>query len=102
MRTVHQRGLASVGLREITMTAGVAQGSLTNHFASKEAFGVAVIDHYFDQIRGVIAATLARNDGLLVLAALGLVFLWDRWRAWRLNRAGAATRPVSVFQGFMA
>ena len=57
-RTVHERGFASVGLREITASAGVAQGSFTNHFASKEAFGVAVIDHYFDQIRGVIAATL--------------------------------------------
>ena len=32
-------------------------------------------------------ATLARNDGLLVLAALGFVFLWDRWRGWRAGRA---------------
>ncbi len=36
-------------------------------------------------------ATLSRNDGLLVLAALGLAFLWDRWRAWR---AGATARPA--------
>ena len=28
-------------------------------------------------------ATLARNDGVLVGAALGLAFVWDRWRAWR-------------------
>ena len=61
-RTVHERGFASVGLREITAAAGVAQGSFTNHFASKEAFGVAVIDHYFEQIRRVIAATL-RDQG---------------------------------------
>jgi TetR/AcrR family transcriptional repressor of nem operon len=33
---------------------------LTNHFASKEEFGVAVLNHYFDQIRAVIAETL--ND----------------------------------------
>jgi hypothetical protein len=38
-------------------------------------------------------ATLARNDGVLVLAALGVVFLWDRWRSWRRNRAGDAIRP---------
>jgi TetR/AcrR family transcriptional repressor of nem operon len=56
---VHERGFATVGLREITASAGVAQGSFTNHFASKEEFGVAVLDHYFDQIRGVIAATLS-------------------------------------------
>jgi hypothetical protein len=35
-------------------------------------------------------ATLSRNDGLLVLAALGLAFVWDRWRAWRAGRAGPA------------
>ena len=35
-------------------------------------------------------ATLSRNDGLLVLAALGLAFAWDRWRAWRSAGARAA------------
>ena len=36
-------------------------------------------------LAGLLAgvATLARNDGLLVLAALGLVFAWDRRRARR-------------------
>ena len=57
-RTVHERGFATVGLREITAAAGVAQGSFTSHFASKDEFGVAVIDHYFEQIRFVIAQTL--------------------------------------------
>ena len=57
-RTIHQRGLATTGLREITAAAGVAQGSFTNHFASKEEFGLAVLDRYFDEIRAVIAATL--------------------------------------------
>jgi len=59
-RTVHERGFAATGLREITAIAGVAQGSFTNHFPSKEAFGVAILDHYFDEICGAIAATL--ND----------------------------------------
>jgi hypothetical protein len=36
-------------------------------------------------------ATLARNDGVLVGAAVGLAFLWDRWRAWR---SGGARRPA--------
>ena len=36
-------------------------------------------------------ATLARNDGVLVGATLGLAFLWDRWRAWR---SGGFRRPV--------
>jgi hypothetical protein len=28
-------------------------------------------------------ATLARNDGILLGATVGLAFVWDRWRAWR-------------------
>jgi TetR/AcrR family transcriptional repressor of nem operon len=58
MQTVHERGFAGSGLREITAAAGVAQGSFTNHFASKEAFGVAILELYFDHIRTVIADTL--------------------------------------------
>ena len=40
-------------------------------------------------LAGLLAglATLSRNDGLLVLAALGVAFAWDRWRAWRSGRA---------------
>jgi dolichyl-phosphate-mannose-protein mannosyltransferase len=34
-------------------------------------------------------AMLARNDGVLVGAALGLLFLWDRYRAWRTARPAA-------------
>jgi TetR/AcrR family transcriptional regulator, transcriptional repressor for nem operon len=57
-RTVHERGFATAGIREITAAAGVAQGSFTNHFASKDQFGVAVLEHYFGHIRSVIASTL--------------------------------------------
>jgi TetR/AcrR family transcriptional regulator, transcriptional repressor for nem operon len=56
--TVHRRGFSTVGVREITAAAGVAQGSFTNHFASKEDFGVAVLNHYFEQNREIIARTL--------------------------------------------
>jgi TetR/AcrR family transcriptional repressor of nem operon len=62
MQTVHRRGFATVGLREITAEAGVAQGSFTNHFASKEEFGVAIIDHYFDQVRRTMDETLGDGD----------------------------------------
>jgi hypothetical protein len=43
-------------------------------------------------LAGLLAglATLSRNDGLLVLAALGIAFAWDRWRAWRGASAGDA------------
>ncbi len=34
-------------------------------------------------------AMLARNDGVLVGVALGLLFLWDRFAAWRAGRSAA-------------
>jgi hypothetical protein len=39
----------------------------------------------------VALATLARSDGILVGVALGLLFLADRWRAWR---SGGSRRPA--------
>ena len=37
-------------------------------------------------------ATLSRTDGILVLVALGIAFLWDRWRGWR----AAGARPPAI------
>ena len=39
-------------------------------------------------------ATLARNDGVLVGAALALAFAWDRWRAVAERRGAAAGDPA--------
>lgn len=41
-------------------------------------------------------ATLSRNDGMLVLASLGLIFLFDRWRAWRSAGARTPTIPFAA------
>jgi hypothetical protein len=48
-------------------------------------------------VAGLLAgvATLSRNDGLLVLAALGIGFLWDRWRA-RRHRDATRTDGIAV------
>ena len=58
LRTVHERGFGNAGVRDITAAAGVPQGCFTNHFRSKEAFGAAVLDHYFEGIQATMAATL--------------------------------------------
>ena len=46
-------------------------------------------------------ATLSRNDGLLVLAALGIAFVWDRWRR-RSIPWSAAFACVALFILVMA
>ena len=58
VKTVHEIGFARAGVREITAAAGVPQGSFTNHFRSKDAFGLAVLDRYLEGVRATMDATL--------------------------------------------
>jgi TetR/AcrR family transcriptional regulator, transcriptional repressor for nem operon len=63
LRVVHARGFGGASVRDIVRAAGVPQGSFTNHFASKEAFGLAVLERYFEQTRLAMAQTLL-NDAM--------------------------------------
>lgn len=69
LEVVHAHGFANASVRDIVQAAGVPQGSFTNHFASKEAFGLEVIDLYFSRSQAVIRDTL-RNDALPPLQRL--------------------------------
>ena len=69
LKVVHQRGFASASVRDIVQAAGVPQGSFTNHFASKEAFGLEIIDLYVTRGCALIDETL-RNDNLPPLQRL--------------------------------
>jgi len=66
---VHERGFAGSSVRDIVQAAGVPQGSFTNHFASKEAFGLEVLERYHLAARDVISATLS-NPALTPLRRL--------------------------------
>src|SRR5260370_21256361 len=69
LRVVQERGFGGASVRDIVRAAGVPQGSFTNHFASKEAFCLEVLDLYFEDVRAVIQSTL-RNDSLPPLKRL--------------------------------
>jgi TetR/AcrR family transcriptional repressor of nem operon len=69
LRVVHARGYAGASVRDIVQAAGVPQGSFTNHFTSKEAFGLEILELYFANGREVMRQTL-RNDDLAPLARL--------------------------------
>lgn len=58
LRVVHQKGFAGASVRDIVQAAGVPQGSFTNHFTSKEAFGLEIIELYFANSRAVMRETL--------------------------------------------
>ena len=69
LRLVHERGFGASSVRDITQAAGVPQGSFTNHFASKEAFGLEVLERYREMTSANVRATL-RNDRLPPLRRL--------------------------------
>ena len=70
LRVVHERGYGGASVRDIVQASGVPHGSFTNHFPSKEAFGLAVLDLYFSHARAMIAETLL-DDARAPLERLG-------------------------------
>lgn len=86
LEVVRSRGFNRAGVRDIATSAGVPQGSFSNHFASKEAFGLEILDRYFADIDTVVDATLRAGD-LLPLERLRAYFdaITDRLQArgWR-------------------
>ncbi|NKI18535.1 TetR/AcrR family transcriptional regulator [Spongiibacter sp. KMU-166] len=45
---ISRKGFSAVGLAELLVHAGVPKGSFYYYFKSKEQFGEALVDHYFD------------------------------------------------------
>ncbi len=73
LRVVQERGFDGASVRDIVQAAGVPQGSFTNHFVSKEAFCLEVLDLYFNDVSATIQRTL-RNDSLPPLKRLRAYF----------------------------
>jgi TetR/AcrR family transcriptional repressor of nem operon len=55
---VHHAGFSATSVADIAEAAGAPKGSFYNHFKSKEDFGLAILDHYFEEVRGALAETL--------------------------------------------
>jgi TetR/AcrR family transcriptional repressor of nem operon len=55
---VHRAGFSATSVADITEAAGVPKGSFYNHFESKDAFGEAVLDRYFEDVRIALDETL--------------------------------------------
>ncbi|MDF3084351.1 TetR/AcrR family transcriptional regulator [Burkholderia sola] len=86
VRTLHERGFAGAGVREITADAGVPQGCFTNHFRSKEAFGIAVLDRYHERTQTIMDTTLRdqrRPAPARLLAYFDAVTEWLEAAGWR-------------------
>ncbi|MFJ5779821.1 TetR/AcrR family transcriptional regulator [Streptomyces sp. NPDC093094] len=76
-RIMAHKGYSAVGINEVLAEAGVPKGSFYHYFASKDAFGEALLKSYF-------ADYLADMDGILARsgpsAAERLMAYWQQWR----------------------
>lgn len=61
-RLIHSRGYNRTGLSDILQAAGVPKGSFYFYFRSKDDFGLAVIDAYWEFIRTMADTYLADKD----------------------------------------
>ncbi len=62
LRVMLVKGFSAASVRDIVAEAGAPQGSFTNHFASKEAFSMAVLDAYFEHVKTLVAQALEDHD----------------------------------------
>lgn len=70
------KGFVGVGLAEILASASVPKGSFYHYFASKEAFGAALLDSYFADYLSRVDALLGRSD---LSGAQRLLTYFQRW-----------------------
>ncbi|WP_348747897.1 TetR/AcrR family transcriptional regulator [Pseudomonas rhodesiae] len=79
---VGRKGFSAVGLTEILQAADVPKGSFYHYFDSKDAFGVVLLDTYFDHyVQGM--QQLFDQPGLSQHAKL-----MRYWQAWIDNQTG--------------
>jgi TetR/AcrR family transcriptional repressor of nem operon len=76
-RIMAGKGFSAVGLNEILTTAGVPKGSFYYYFASKDAFGVALLEKYFEDYLAELDTAFQQADTSM---AEGLIAYFDRWR----------------------
>ena len=70
------KGFVGVGLSEILASANVPKGSFYHYFASKELFGIALLETYFETYLVNVDALFGRTD---LTAAQRLMTYFQRW-----------------------
>jgi TetR/AcrR family transcriptional repressor of nem operon len=72
-----RKGFTAVGLTEILKEAGVPKGSFYHFFASKDAFGEALLSDYFEAYHRNMDEMFSKHG---LTAAEGLMLYWAGWR----------------------
>lgn len=90
---IQSRGFTALGLAELLNQAGVPKGSFYHYFASKEAFGVALLERYFDTYDAELSKLLAPSA-----ATSSRALLLDYFAGWvaKAGSDGAKTHCLVV------
>lgn len=83
------KGFTAVGLAELLRVAGVPKGSFYHYFDSKEQFGLALIEAYFEQYLQRLEEMLLRSDKP---ALERLEYYWQQWQSNQKADAGNGRR----------
>ncbi|PRY10577.1 TetR/AcrR family transcriptional regulator [Kineococcus rhizosphaerae] len=76
-RTFAHKGYSAVGINEVLVSVGVPKGSFYHYFSSKDAFGEAVLKHYYEQYLADMDQILASPD---LDWAQRILAYFDSWR----------------------
>ena len=76
-RLIGARGFSAVGLNEILSEAGVPKGSFYHYFGSKDAFGVALLESYFDEYLEDLDQTLAQPGLNMAQRLMNYFRIWQ-------------------------
>ncbi|WP_428242341.1 TetR/AcrR family transcriptional regulator [Gynuella sp.] len=87
------KGFSAVGLNEVLKAAAVPKGSFYHYFASKEAFGVAMLEDYFEQYLITMEQILTRKD---YPAIDNLMLYWQNWLETQGGQEACGTRCLVV------
>ena len=74
------KGFTAVGLAEVLSTAGVPKGSFYHYFRSKEEFGQALLEEYFQEYIGRVDIVMAA-EGNGAERLLGYLRYWAKTQA---------------------
>ena len=77
-RTFAHKGYSAVGINEVLVGVGVPKGSFYHYFSSKDAFGEAVLKHYYEQYLADMDEVLAGAD---LTGAQRILAYFDSWRS---------------------
>jgi TetR/AcrR family transcriptional repressor of nem operon len=76
-RIMAAKGYTAVGLNEILATAGVPKGSFYHYFGSKDAFGEALLESYFETYLDEIDKTLSQPGLTMAQRLLNYFHIWQ-------------------------